>query len=412
MNLIRKILERPRLIFWSAAARQIDFYNVRPKTATVYLTFRCNSRCTTCTFWTRNPEEERPKEMSLKQWKKVANILHENGIESVELFGGNILLRKDILIPLIYHMKSLGMELHIPTNQIGLDPKTITAIVEAEVDMLYISTDGIQEYQDRIRGFKGASNLNNRTVQTIRQFRDRLNKSKPKLVCNTTVSKFNVDILDQIPEYAIEMGFDEIHFEYAGEMDDAVISESLIDGLKPTPMFVQQNNQTILASAQQAKLIKEKLAAVKRKYRNGPIHVQTINIDVLSEENLHKGTIPHDKCYVERVEVTVDPYGNLVPCPVIHNYHYGNLLTQDFNSIWNNHRHQRFRELQNCGELPMCRHCILGVQRNPSFALSLRRNFLQYGYEPLLRFFSRNGKYNGKSYSTDITNAVENTTNA
>ena len=79
-----------------------------------------------------------------------------------------------------------------------------------------------------------------------------------------------VEILDQMPEYAIDMGFDSIHFEYAGEMDDKIISESLIDGLKPTPMFIQQNNESILVSPSQAKMVKLKLKEIKRKSGTTP----------------------------------------------------------------------------------------------------------------------------------------------
>jgi len=407
LDILKKIAERPRIIFGSAIRRQIDFYRVKPKVATIFLTFRCNSRCTTCTFWTRDKEAEKPKELSLEGWKKVAEALYENGITSVEIFGGNVLLRKEVLVPLIYHMKSLGMELHIPTNQIGLDPKTIEAIVDAGVDVLYISTDGVQEYQDKIRGFDGAINLNKKIIKSIRECREKLKKDKPELVCNTTISKFNVDILDQIPEYAIEMGFDSVHFEYAGEMDDQMISASLIDGLKPTPMFIQQNNQSILVSQQQAKILKRKLKEIKRKYRHAPIYIRTINTDIFSEKNLYEGTIPHKKCYVERIESTVDPYGNLVACPVIHNNQYGNLLEEDFKSIWNNSRHKRLRKLQNCGKLPMCHNCIYGAQRNPSFRLSLKRNFLVYAYDPLLKLMSRNGKYNGCHKPESTKNVAE-----
>ena len=253
------------------------------------------------------------------------------------------------------------------------------------------------EYQNKIRGFKGADNLNAKIVKAIRAYREECGKQYPKLVCNTTISKYNVEIMEKIPEYAMEMGFDAVAYEYAGEMDDNIISNSLIDGLKPTPMFVQQNGQSILASKEQAKVIKRKLKEVRRKYRRyASFDVDTMNIDDLSEKQLYQGTIPHKKCYVERVEVTIDPYGYIVSCPIIHNYRYGNLLEDDFKDIWNNERHQRFRQLQNCGELPMCKHCILGVVRNPTFFRSLKRNFVASGINAVYHYIAtRKEKRNG-----------------
>jgi len=351
-------------------------------------------------------------ELTLEQWTRIVDQLHENGFRNVELFGGNVLIRKDLLIPLLHHLHKLKWNVYIPTNQIGLDQKTIEAFVETEVAMLYISTDGVAEYQNKIRGFEGADNLNTKSIRAIRDYREQLGKTCPKLVCNTTISKFNVDIFEKIPDYAIEMGFDEVHFEYVGEMDDEVILNSLIDGLKPTPMFVQQNGESILASKKQARIIKMKLKRIKRQYRNAPIAIITINIDDLSEENLYKGTIPHKKCYDERIEVNIDPYGNIVACPIIHNYAYGNLLSEDFKNIWNNQRHKRFRTLQNCGNLPMCDHCILGVQRNPTLWRSVKRNFKMYGIDAFYRFISskKMGKFNNshsdKNHVMDSSNSM------
>jgi len=412
MSILHKLIERPRLILDAPIKRQLDFYKVRPDLATIFLTFRCNSKCTTCTFWTRDKKELQRDELSFEQWKKITNDLHKNGIHKAELFGGNVLLRKDVLIPLLYHLQTLGWKITIPTNQIGLDLKTIKAIVDTEVSTLYISTDGIDEYQNEIRGFKGADNLNAKVVRAIRDYRDKSGSKYPKLVCNTTISKYNVNIMEKIPGFAFKMGFDSVAYEYAGEMDDDVISNSLIDGLKPTPMFVQQNGQSILASKEQAKEIKRKIKLVKRQYRYVPIEVETENIDDLSEKHLYRGTIPHKKCYVERVEVTIDPYGNIVSCPVIHNNKYGNLLKDDFKTIWNNESHQRFRQLQNCGNLPMCKHCILGVVRNPSFLRSLKRNFMTSGVNAFYRFISSkkkrkiNNNYFDNSHLVDSSNGM------
>ncbi|MFQ5753043.1 MAG: radical SAM/SPASM domain-containing protein [bacterium] len=410
MQIINKLLERPSLVLGKTIQRQVSFHKIRPNTVTWYLTFRCNSKCTTCTFWTRDKQQLKDGELNLEQLIQIANDLHENGIRNAELFGGNVLLRKDVLIPLLYHLQTLGWTVTIPTNQIGMDAKTIKALVDTEVFILYISTDGIDEYQNEIRGFKGADNLNTKVVRAIRDYRDKSSKKYPRLVCNTTISKYNVDIMEKIPGFALKMGFDSVAYEYAGEMNDEVISSSLIDGLKPTPMFVQQDGQSILASKEQAKEIKRKIKLIKRQYRHAPIEIATENIDDLSEKQLHRGTIPHKQCYVERVEVTVDPYGNIVSCPVIHNNKYGNLLKDDFKTIWNNERHQRFRHLQNCGDLPMCKHCILGVIRNPSFFRSLKRNFMESGVKAFHRFIAskKRGKFNGnhwdKNHMMDSSN--------
>jgi MoaA/NifB/PqqE/SkfB family radical SAM enzyme len=83
--------------------REKDYWTMRPRTATVFLTYRCNSRCRTCSFWKLDAKAEKKGEIDLDGWKTVMDRLLAAGIDNVELFGGNILLRKDILAPLLYY---------------------------------------------------------------------------------------------------------------------------------------------------------------------------------------------------------------------------------------------------------------------------------------------------------------------
>jgi len=356
--------------FFQLAQREIDFYNVSPKVGTLYLTYRCNSRCQTCSIWKRPQEEEKKKEIGLKEWKNIIDKLVHAGVRNFEIFGGNVLLRKELLISLLQYIKKQDCIIHLPTNQIGLDDELIAAMVE-NLDYIYVSTDGIGEKQDEIRGGEGSSIRLEGAIARMLAFKK--GKRYPRLICNTTVSRFNFDILDQIVEYAIQMKFDEIHFEYAGEFSPESIDRSLIDGLKPAPFYIK-SGESILVDGQGAQVVKQKIREIKQKYKNcRDIDIVTINIDGRSMESLYTGLIPHDKCYCERIETTVDPYGNLVACPFINNYVYGNLSNNSFDAVWNNKKHKIFRRHQNNGQIDMCKNCILGVQRNPGILKSMER---------------------------------------
>ena len=354
------------------AKRQVHFYRKQPVSSTLFLTYRCNSRCRTCAFWTRPQQEEKEKEIDFDEWKVVVDKLADAGVKVTEIFGGNVLLRKKLLISILKYLKEKEFIIHLPTNQIGLDDDIADAITEY-VDFVYISTDGVGEYQDAIRGQKEASLRVENTITKL--LRVRQNNKRPRLICNTTVSKYNVSILGQLPEYALSMGFDEIHFEYAGEMTEGHIDNSIINGLRPTPYYIKQN-ESILLDQTGAHQLKVSLRKIKKMYSHRNLEIRTINIDVLSEQNLFKGTIPHKKCYLERIEVTVDPSGHLIICPFINNYLIGNLLSNSFDNVWNNDKHKKFRIYQNSGAIEMCAHCILGVQRNPGVFTSLKRIYL------------------------------------
>lgn len=356
------------------AERELAFRSRKPSVATIFLTYRCNSRCSTCTFWKRPHKEEKEREIGFDGWKIIIDKLHEAGLKKVEVFGGNVLLRKDLLIQVLHYLKQKEFIVHLPTNQIGLDDEVANAII-SNVDWIYISTDGVGEYQDSIRGLRGSADRAESSIARLLRLR-RGSGPPPILVCNTTVSRYNVDILEPITEYAERAGFDEIHFEYAGEFSQADVDGSLVDGLKPTPYLVRQDEKSILLDRAGARRLKATLNEIKKRHAGSGLTVKSPNIDILTEEHLHRGTIPHTKCYVESLEATVDPGGNLVACPFIHNYMLGDLVGNEYETIWNNQKHRRFRELQNRGELAMCRHCILGVQRNPGVWTSLRRIYL------------------------------------
>ncbi len=315
------------------------------------------------------------KEIGFDEWKTIIDKLSDTGIRVTEIFGGNVLLRKELLIAVLRYLREKNFIVHLPTNQIGLDDEISEAIAGC-VDSVYISTDGVGEYQDTIRGQEGASRRVENTITKLLRMRRNRKSPPPRLICNTTVSKYNVGILEQIIEYASTTGFDEIHFEYAGEMTREDIDNSIIDGLRPAAYLVKQE-ESILLDPVNAGMLRDKLRGLKQRYASEDIGVATINIDSLSAENLQKGTIPHRKCYVERNEITVDPSGNIVACPFFNNYITGSLLNNSFHDVWNNERHQNFRKHRNSGDIAMCRHCILGVQRNPSFFRSLKRIYYQ-----------------------------------
>jgi MoaA/NifB/PqqE/SkfB family radical SAM enzyme len=371
MKSIRKIPAAIKRDLTGPLKREILFRKAKPRVATLFLTYRCTSKCKTCTAWMRPSEKER--ELDLASWEKIVYELHGSGVRIAELFGGDIFLRKDILFGLIKRMKALNFTVHIPTNAILVDENTAQGLAELGVDYLYLSTDGVAETHDHIRRIDGNFSGVEQAIDMVLAARGE--RQSPRLICNTTVSKLNFDQLGKIADFAAHKNFDEIHFEYVGEMSEEHIQNSVIDGIEPTPFYVKQDD-SVLLNREEAVSLRKTLTGIRKKYQGNRLTVVTINIDTLSLEDLHLGTIPNRKCYVERTEVTIDPYGNLVACPIINNYIFGNVVNERFDRIWNNGLHQRFRQNQISGKIALCEHCILGVQRNHSFLAALKRNLL------------------------------------
>ncbi len=353
-----------------AVRREIRYYRLTPYTATLFLTYRCDSRCVTCTMWKRSSTVKLEDELGLQEWKGVIDELEAIGVTNVEIFGGNVLLRKDVLIPLLEYLRKKDFIVHLPTNQIGLDEDTARAMAEC-CTMVYISTDGVGEVHDKVRGLNGAFKRVSDSVVMIKKYR---RNGLPQIVCNTTVSKYNFHVLENIAEEAVSKGFDQIHFEYVGEFSKELIQDSKIDGLVPEPYYVKQEESSLLGR-KEAALLKSRVREIKRRFWKD-IYVYTTNIEMLSERDFCEGTAPNRKCYVTRGEVTIDPYGNILACLFISNYILGNVKTERISTIIKNDRHRRFMKIRDSGKIKLCNHCVLGVQRNPTFLDKLRRIYI------------------------------------
>jgi radical SAM protein with 4Fe4S-binding SPASM domain len=369
--------------------RELESYTIKPSAALLFLTYRCTSRCKTCTIWKRATSKE--PEASLDDWKHITDQLYRNGVRGVELFGGDVLLRKDILFNLIEYLKGHDFIVHLPTNCNLLDKESAERFVNSGLDFIYLSMDGVNSNHDRIRGLKGTFERAEEGLNFLLEARRKkgINCRKPKLICNTTVSRHNIEQIDSIARFASISGFEENHFEYVGEMTEEQVDHSIIDGLKPETYYLKGNGSSLI-TLEQAKAFRNGLRQITQKYNRKDFGITTINIDMLADQDLVNGIVAINKCYMERREVTVDPFGNLVACPFFNNYYLGNLLEQEFEAIWNGKKHKHFRSYQKSGRLEICKHCILSVQRNHSFMAGLKRIYKMRVEQNWAKLFGRN----------------------
>jgi len=374
MRSVKKILsivsEETRRI----VQREIGYHRIEPTIAVLFITYRCTSRCKMCTIWRRAAESRERDELTLEDWTRVLDMLHDMGVSIIEFFGGDALLRKDVLIPLITYAHEKGFLTELPTNSNLIDRDTATALVESGLDNIWISLDGIGATHDEIRGRDKAFERVDRAIEE-------LNKAKgesdhPKILVNCVVSKINLDSFEQIVPYSRKMGIAGIDFEYVGEIPKESISKTAIDGITPTPFFTSFDS-SVLLNKEDAIFLKDKIKEMNhQKVKEGP-RVDTQKIDFLSREELVLGRFPNKKCYICRNIVHVDPYGNVLGCLHFNNYHLGNVRKQSLESIWRSEKHKHFIRHQNKNAIDICKFCSNGVQRNYTPLQSLRSLYLE-----------------------------------
>ena len=350
--------------------REIDYYGVTPTNILLFLTYRCTSRCTTCTIWRKKATGT---ELELNEWQRFIDSACRWPIRNVEMFGGDALLRKEVLFPLAKYVKARGIQVDLVTNCNLMDTRAAEQTVEAGFDVVYVSIDGVRKHHDRVRGLEGTFRRVEQAIENL--LRARGSAVYPRLTANCTVSRQNIHHFEEVLDYAESLGVDNVAFEYVGEFPDRSVKASAIEGVVPTPYYVQQDSTSILLNLEQAYALKKKLKEIKERAKGKTLYVSTGNIDLLGVRDMAQGLCPHPKCYVCRYLITADPYGNIVPCPFFNNYYLGNFTEIPLEGIWGNERHKRFVQAIDSAKAPMCRYCILSLERNQSFFGCLRKKY-------------------------------------
>lgn len=359
-----------------AIRREYDYCTGTRRSAILTLTWRCTSHCQSCMVWRRPPQVQ--KELSAQQWLDTASKLVSRGMRSAELFGGDVLLRKDVLLPLCEFLSASNCKVYIPTNCNLLDSPT-AAVLARTVHTLFLSTDALAEAHDLIRGTPGT--FSRVALARQRLLEARAGGPRPRLICNTTVSRHNVDQLADLAEFACRAGYDQIDLEYVGQFEDEHVGRSCIRGVTPSPMYLRQG-ESCLITPDQVPLLRRQLELARslrgRATASGrPFGVVTINIDMLSDQDLVAGTVPYRRCFMERATTIIDPYGNIVPCLFFDNFSVGNVLDGSLDQSWETPRRSQFRAHRQEGKLELCRHCIMSVIRNRTGVDIVRRAMIE-----------------------------------
>jgi MoaA/NifB/PqqE/SkfB family radical SAM enzyme len=344
------------------AKREKAHFLGRPSQACLFLTFRCTSRCKMCTMWKKNADQD--QELAAEEWKKVLDQCRELGVGVVEFFGGDVLLRADVLVELVRHASSLGLVSYLPTNSHLMTGELAERLVRAGLDFVWFSLDGIGSIHNDVRR---VSKSFSKVDQAIRDFRRaRGDAKRPFININCVVSRYNLEHFEKVVEYADEAGCDGIDIEYVGQISQESIEKSEIRGMQPTPFFVSPGDgSSALLDWEGAVRLKETIAGLKTPKRfRSDLNIDTGKVDMMSKEEIVAGRYRHRRCYITRSWINMDPYGNMIGCPQYNNYLIGSVRDRPLPSLWRNQRHLDFMEARARGDFAICRFCSMGAGTN------------------------------------------------
>lgn len=154
----------------------------KPFIAEFDITDNCNLRCTHCYHFAETGDRSFP-EIPVETWKIRFDQLYKKGIRMVMLMGGEPLLRKDVVKLAAEMFPFVEM---ITNGTIGLP--------DSHDHRIFVSVDGMQETNDRIRG----AGVFEKVMKNV--FNDR------RVVFNMTLNENNYQELEQVVELSVRTG--------------------------------------------------------------------------------------------------------------------------------------------------------------------------------------------------------------
>ena len=168
----------------------------RPLFAQFAITYVCNSRCTSCWYWIKEPRNE----LTLSEIEHLVDELWDFGIRIITITGGEPFVRADApeIIRLFFER---GFRVTINTNGMLLDKPLIEKLSDIGKLHIVISLDSLEEETYfKIRGVRSLNHiletlsyLHKETIHDLRTF--------------TTVSSHNYSEVPAILDYCREHGY-------------------------------------------------------------------------------------------------------------------------------------------------------------------------------------------------------------
>ena len=346
-----------------------------------FLTYRCTSCCRTCTIWQREGSGE--GELTREQWLELVPGLAGYGLRSFEIFGGDALLRKDVIFDLTAALSGSGISTYFPTNANLCDKETVRRLVQAGLGTVYISIDDVEEGHDQVRGVEGTFVKVRDALENFATLRGE--GTLPQIVVCTTLSSMNFRNFPRLIEFLEKYPVNAVYPRPLGEFSRANVEKSSLDGVLPEPYFASSDGNSHLMSRDELEAMYRMIGEMKRK--GSRIYINWRTYYSTTDDTFLLGEYPMKECRVASTVVTINPNGDVVPCPFFRSYVIGNLKRDPLERIWGNEKHRRFLKAQKDGKLAICRNC-----NTRTYYTSVGETLAYYGKRTLERIAPQPGK--------------------
>jgi len=291
------------------------------------LTYRCNNDCSHC----YNVEGRNLKELATDDWKRILDKAWDLGIPHIIFTGGEPTLRED-LPELVAHAEQNGQITGLNTNARRLsDPQYVDRLVAAGLDHVQITVESHDpDVHDRMVRTRGAF------PQTVKGLKNAL-ASPLYVMTNTTMLRTNVHTIPATLDYLAEIGVPTVGLN--------ALIHSGRGASVGTGLAENELGALLEVARQKTETYGQRLIWYTP--------TQYCGFDPVALDLGVKG------CTAALYNMCVEPDANVLPCQSYYQP-LGNLLKDEWDSIWNHDLAVKLRERQ--GLPKKCDGCALLVE--------------------------------------------------
>lgn len=325
-----------------------------PDRCVLELAYACNLKCRTCNIWRPEFEVNRRAADSLdfKEVCELQSCLAAAGIRQVSYVGGEPLLDRNIW-EIIGCARQNRLSTALVTNGSLLDERSINRLLDSGLDTVIFSLDGPARVHDTIRGVKGTFQRVCQNILTLQRLKKAGKRRRPKVFIYTAISRLNYLHLPEMLAVAQELDVNKLRFQLISVVDgDIAARTNELFGRDVVGLHSY-------AVSGDLGLRESELAAVRPFLDRAGTWSQAVGIDLQVEAGLW-GPGKATGCTFIHHGFVVNPYGHLIPCPMLPGYAIGSLRQENLEALWGNERHRHFfRLFQRTGHLPICTQCCV-----------------------------------------------------
>ena len=181
------------------------------------ITLACDLKCLHCGS---RAGHKRSSELTTEECLDVVRSLAALGTREVSLIGGEAYLRKD-WTDIVRAIRSHGMYCAIQTGGRNLTPERLKKAVDAGLNGVGVSLDGLAPLHDRVRNVRGSFG---HAVDTLKRARD----AGLAISVNTQIGAETMNDLPELMDTIIEVGAKQWQIQLTVAMGNAVDNDDLL----------------------------------------------------------------------------------------------------------------------------------------------------------------------------------------